>query len=306
MRDTPNRCDRRPGFTLIELMVVVLVISLLAVLILPAVQAAREASRRVTCSSQLRQIGIAVANYESAYGVLPASWGYSTLARVLPYLEQEAIANSLNFTVENGSKQNRTATSIKVNLFVCPSDQRDGPVTNYASNVGGRFMAGKGVFGEYPNPWLTMAHVKDGASQTVAISEWVVTVSHFPAPGAADPIADMFRTSQYYPDSAQAPNFINDCLNFSFPAEGVGKGLSWANSPETTYNHVMTPNKRSCLNESASFGLAGANTSGSRHGVGAYALLLDGHVRFFVESIDPATWQALGTIAGGELVGQEY
>lgn len=305
MRVYEGRCPRCVGFTLIELLVVVFVIAILAALLLPAVQAAREASRRLTCAGNLKQIGIGVANYESTYDRLPASWGYSTFARILPYLEHSTIANSINFSVDTSSKQNTTSNLSRVNTFLCPSDYQNGPVSNYASNVGGRFMPGKGVFGEHPDPWISMAHVKDGASQTVGISEWVVNVSHFPTIGTIDPIADMFRTSEYYPDPGQSLSFLHDCLNLAVPAEGVGKGREWASSPETKYNHVLTPNKRSCLNRNVSFGLAGANTCGSRHGSGAHALFLDGHVRFVTESIDPAAWMGLGTISGGEPIGNK-
>ena len=99
---------RRSGFTLVELLVVIAIIGVLVGLLLPAVQAAREAARRMQCSNNLKQIGLALHNYESAYKVLPFGKGASYLgapvyarwsqhAMILPYLEQSALYNTIDF-----------------------------------------------------------------------------------------------------------------------------------------------------------------------------------------------------------------
>src|SRR3954462_12827398 len=105
-----NPCGRpsRRGFTLIELLVVIAIIGVLVALLLPAVQAAREAARRDQCSNNLKQIGLALANYESALRVYPFGGGggrppgnvvnrWSAQSQLLPYLEQPALFNALNF-----------------------------------------------------------------------------------------------------------------------------------------------------------------------------------------------------------------
>src|SRR6476620_10934355 len=111
---------RRGGFTLIELLVVIAIISVLIALLLPAVQAAREAARRISCVNNLKQIGLALANYESSQGVLPPSvvvarngtafWsnGWSAQARILPHLEQGSAYNSINFTLSYSAPDNTT------------------------------------------------------------------------------------------------------------------------------------------------------------------------------------------------------
>lgn len=90
----------RSGFTLVELLVVIAIIGVMVGLLLPAVQAAREAARRMSCSNNLRQIALATHNYESSHRVIPAMMGtstYSPQARILPYIEQAAMHDLIDF-----------------------------------------------------------------------------------------------------------------------------------------------------------------------------------------------------------------
>jgi prepilin-type N-terminal cleavage/methylation domain-containing protein/prepilin-type processing-associated H-X9-DG protein len=137
---------RARGFTLIELLVVIAIIAVLIALLLPAVQAAREAARRTQCVNNLKQIGLAIHNYEQAIGSLP--WGlgpngwndWGALPMLLPYMEQTPLFNAINFantgnaihTGNNGTTtlpfaagsgfQNTTVFLNKVNNLLCPSD----------------------------------------------------------------------------------------------------------------------------------------------------------------------------------------
>src|SRR5438270_10407820 len=129
---------RRRGFTLIELLVVVSIIAVLIALLLPAVQAAREAARRLQCVNNLKQIGLGLANYESSLGVYPFGVGgaapngyvsrWSAQSQALSFLEQRSLFNAVNFTLLPYAHDpilgvyNKTALSIKVAAFLCPSD----------------------------------------------------------------------------------------------------------------------------------------------------------------------------------------
>jgi prepilin-type N-terminal cleavage/methylation domain-containing protein/prepilin-type processing-associated H-X9-DG protein len=132
------RSSDRRAFTLIELLVVIAVIAVLIALLLPAVQSAREAARRLQCISNLKQFGLALANYESAYQSYPAGMGswqgyeYSAHLVLLPYLEQKPLFDSYNFQsiFVNGLVQGpiynlpaqTTAVNTTVAVFLCPSD----------------------------------------------------------------------------------------------------------------------------------------------------------------------------------------
>jgi len=154
------------GFTLIELLVVIAIITVLIALLLPAVQAAREAARRIQCVNNLKQIGLACQNYHQAIGTFPlanatawaqgAQWGggapqlttwgtWSGQAMLLPYVEQTPIYNSCNFLWNcwygTGGQINSTAFNTKINSFLCPSDGISGsgnynPAVQYNSSIG--------------------------------------------------------------------------------------------------------------------------------------------------------------------------
>src|SRR5262245_137832 len=147
----------RPAFTLIELLVVVATIGVLVALLLPAVQAAREAARRIACGNNLRQIGLGLQNFEATFKFFPSSLrptpvdanglfnGWSAPAQILPYLEHGNLYQNIDFTVSYSAQPQ--ISQMRIATLICPSEMRarqkfDGsgnPVhfpLNYAANQG--------------------------------------------------------------------------------------------------------------------------------------------------------------------------
>src|SRR5512135_1823837 len=124
---------QRQGFTLIELLVIISIIGVLVALLLPAVQTAREAARRIQCTNNLKQIGLAIHNYDSAVGTLPLGCvvtfdrannpvfnGWGITARILPYLESQNQFNACNFSLPNETPENDTAMRLGIPTYLCP------------------------------------------------------------------------------------------------------------------------------------------------------------------------------------------
>src|SRR3954447_16380521 len=230
---TEERTDRvvhsspglRRGFTLIELLVAIAIIGVLVALLLPAVQAAREAARRIQCVNNLKQIGIALHNYHTAVGSFPVGFLYpsgpvpsttsplqyrwSALAQMAPQLEQANLYNALNFDFPVGYKPtggpspfwpfypaNTTAMATAVASFLCPSDGAPPPMVgsgpvNYAfcsgSGSGGGEAAGAdGAF--ILGPAMSLADLTDGSSNTASASEQLLGVAGPYSQTTTDPI----------------------------------------------------------------------------------------------------------------------
>ncbi len=122
------------GFTLVELLVVIAIIGILIALLLPAIQAAREAARRNSCVNNLRQVGIAIQNYVDArrtlppFSLLPArrtSQPWSALARLLPYLEEKNLHDLIDWDVDHEFTAKPKVAGMRIGIYMCPSEVRD-------------------------------------------------------------------------------------------------------------------------------------------------------------------------------------
>lgn len=302
---------RNRGFTLVELLVVIAIIGVLVALLLPAVQAAREAGRRAQCVSNMKQLGLAMHNYHDVHGALPPGrWGgvggkvWSQNGPLLPYMEQQNIYDNVNFSVLWSDPPNVAALAMTVKILLCPSDPTaSGPpgwaATNYQGNEGNHPTNQTGVFCHASStPSMRFADMVDGLSQTAAFSErlkgdWsnsIVTVrSDIFRPGGSPTTADAAMAA------CRAMNPTN--LSFQFGSNGGAPFLAGTADNFTGYFHVSPPNDPSCHFPPGSQ----ARTAGSAHRGGVNLLKCDGSVSFVPNTVDLRIWRAYGSRADGDI-----
>ncbi len=297
---TPSILKRSKGFTLIELLVVIAIIATLVAILLPAVQQAREAARRSTCKNNLKQIGLAIHNYHDTFVVMvpgsikhaaygdgwnPHGWG----AMILPFLEQSAVYDALaretnNFATEPkfNAGDNPVGKSV-IPVYICPSDIMANNNTylegstnaksNYVGSGGSVFVndndynpqSFNGPFAV--NASRRFADITDGLSNTVIVGE---------------------RDGGY--DSGRTLRFAAWWLG----TDHVGwhdRMYAFTSKQYPINNRIGTLSQQ-------------ARSFGSFHMGGAQFVMGDGHVIFISENIDGNTYEALGTINRGEVVGQ--
>jgi prepilin-type N-terminal cleavage/methylation domain-containing protein/prepilin-type processing-associated H-X9-DG protein len=284
----------RRGFTLIELLVVISIIGVLIALLLPAVQAAREAARRIQCTNNLKQIGIAFHNYHDAHSTLPPGYtyllGYSTggfgwASMILPYMEQTPVFNAINFNLPAWSSQNSTACTQSLSFYQCPTDytvtkgylEREGfryAKSSYVACFGPADMDltpedRKGLFSRNSRTWF--ADVTDGMSQTLAAGE---------------------RTNAVFLTVIGSSNH--------FDLETVWPGAIKEN-PVDDHAHTTLFQSAYLINN-PNFD---DRNSMSYHPGGSNYLFGDGSVKFLKLGIDLGVYQSLGSRAGGEVVGSD-
>jgi prepilin-type N-terminal cleavage/methylation domain-containing protein/prepilin-type processing-associated H-X9-DG protein len=312
-RRHPNRTYPK-AFTLIEVLVVIAVIGILVGLLLSAVQAAREASRRSHCSSNLRQLGIALGSYEAVHQSLPGGsngTGYSLHAMLLPYLDSKPLFNSINFDLPandvDGNSPNRTSYQSSLAVLICPSEKwRNVRVkTSYAGNRGDgeRIHPDSGAFGSRSRlPPFRPSDFTDGASTTATMSEWATGPIDI---AVKDPLGSVFETPSRLIGPATLERFVGECRTLDASRAMVNnndKGVNWmlGGYRHTLYNHTLSINDHSCVSEGQV--QEGAYSAASRHPGGAHTLFLDGHVQFQSSTLALPIWRAQATRNGGEVL----
>jgi prepilin-type N-terminal cleavage/methylation domain-containing protein/prepilin-type processing-associated H-X9-DG protein len=322
----PSR-PRKPGFTLIELLVVIAIIGVLIALLLPAVQAAREAARRAQCTNNLKQFGIAVHNFHDTNGFLPSSIrppNLTPLPRIagltlmLQYMEQNNAYNAMNLEFTWGLPENSTAVLTKVSTFLCPStpkDQRtdgipelspwvDGVngVTDYSPtiSVDQRLQAGGWVDIVGPGALIKndkpkLAEITDGLSNTIFYAESAGRPYHY-VKGAKLVNTDLTIAR------VNAGGWARPASDFS--VDGSARGGIPLPGP-CPINCTNGENVAGLPFPLPYYGSEGTSEVYAFHPGGANVLLGDGSVRFLKEQIGIRTFAALVTRAGGEVLSQD-
>lgn len=302
------------GFTVVELLVSIAVIGLLVSLLLPAVQQVRAASRRSSCSSQLRQVGIAVESYVSTHRQLPYShYGAGVLFTILPYLEQASEHRRLEqlFSASNDPSI-PFSTAAHLPIYLCPADTHAHVpgASSYNVNEGNRESA-EGSEGFVSVHRLTWSDVTDGLSQTAFCSERKSAPEHQEGQ-PVDPqygawrvqlqIVDPFRISL-----AELDRFAEDCRAAPLAMPPDSPSDSWPYYVcNEGYNHVGTPNGPTCVSFGQPLYIATSMPASSHHSHGVNVLMADGSVRFVGSSIDLSIWRAVGTRNGHEVVASTF
>jgi prepilin-type N-terminal cleavage/methylation domain-containing protein/prepilin-type processing-associated H-X9-DG protein len=372
------RGRRDTGFTLIELLVVIAIISVLIALLLPAVQSAREAARRVQCTNNLKQIALAFMNYESSNTTFSptsvnvpmptgaaGSWLYSAswspFARAANFLEQSNFFNSINFSWDYDTPPNITVEITPLAFLYCPSDPGshindsslggtgaattsygtcDGDWYVWSVNWGATNTVGpmnRSLFG--PNYARRIAMITDGTSNTLMASEGYIGHAQMRSCGntpafPSDPVTGTYSFTNIPapgPNSQTALYYqITNCATATGKVKAGGPigHTRWCDGG-VYYSGFTTANTPNCqvstISRATGYSNAGKNVpmdwdwvdendggptfmslaASSYHPGGVNAAFADGSVHFIKNSINPVTWYALGTIAGGEVISSD-
>lgn len=285
-----DRSTARRAFTLIELVLVIAIVGLIGSLLLTGLQMARESARRASCQNNLRQIGLALTNYEAVYGCFPRAVGdkgHGPLVAILPFVEQSQIFNRIDFEIHIAQN---SIFGEKIALYRCPSTfNPEIARTDYVFNRGTTleiYRNSPWFFEEKHYPML--AQFSRGLSHTSLIAEACPNVSGY-RPGA---LIELPKRSILTEQDSRV--FIDECdaQSWDSPRRQMENGKHWSGGGVANYYHIFEPNYKSCAN--GGLWQSSLNTTNSMHPAGVNVLFADAHVELMVNGIDRITWAELG------------
>ncbi len=335
---TSNNVDRR-GFTLVELLIVVTIIGMLMGIMIPAAGEVREAARVQLCRNNLRQIGMAVNNYNSQVGHFPPSWkstagnggssdGWSAQALLLPHLSKQVIASKINYNqgykdaepVRTADGRTTKIGALRVPTFLCPSEERDEPrfsdgeasnyPINYGMNLGVWFVydpktgnGGQGAF--YPNSRLTDQNFSDGAEFTFCAAEVKGWTPYYRNAGQdsaeipSSPGAVSGLGGDFKTESGHTEWIDGRAHQIGFTTTFAPNTLVPADENGEQYDVDWTNQQEG---KSESIKTFAAVTARSYHSGLVNVAMMGGSVRSFSDDINLGVWRAFSTRAGGEIM----
>jgi prepilin-type N-terminal cleavage/methylation domain-containing protein/prepilin-type processing-associated H-X9-DG protein len=329
---------KRFGFTLVELLVVIAIIGILVALLLPAVQAAREAARRMSCSNNLKQIGLALHNYHDVYKQFaigtrdqdPANppgtarpWNGgahrkgTVLVKILPFMEQQPLFDQLDFRGDIFAQLQALGfgsdNGTKMEIYICPSDATTGKnlsnsrqFYNYAPNIGNQNMPGRGWCNAYPNDsWQTRADGVFGGN--LFRDGWIGHGSSNTGRG----ISGVFSRYCYGAAIGEIGDGTSNVIMFGeiLPSCGDHHRGGWYNpnaqwTATTGHINFNTCGKNRVLDNQQNCNdyrnWMTSQAYKSDHPTGAQFVFCDGSVSFLSDNIDYVTYQQMGARADDE------
>jgi len=310
-RDWHNR--RHHAFTLIELIVCVAIIMVLIALLLPAVQAIRDASRRTQCKNNLFQLGVGLHNYHDVHRTFPPGYvstvgssgedlalGWGWAAMILPFVEHSTLWREIPFDLTAGSPACSTVAASRMKLFVCPSDwgarsTADSYVACFGRGaIGNALDRSDGVF--FRNSRIRLCDIDDGAL-TILVGERSGRVGMSDWAGVFDEAVFISRQSTKSKAMTSTPSRVLGHTGLATSAADsvdVAQGTVSVTAGEYHPARLADMNRTMVPGCSADFG--------GIHSTGSHFLFVDGAVRFLSIDVDSTVYAALATRAGRELV----